>query len=283
RLEDALEDFGRDARPAVHDLELDAFADDPRAHGDARRRRIRPLAVALDGLRRIVDEVDDDAAQAVGVDGDDGIAGAELADERDALGDLLFVENLGEPGIEREFLALQPTDARVVEEVRDDGVAPPDAALDPAERAVEREPAGLGGLGDGEHGVADDAERVAQLVADRRRQLAERRQALLAQELFLHVMQLGSAFADAALQLDLGLDLVGDVARRAAVAGETSVGAEDRPAADPDMVDGAGVALALELEIVEGAAGGEIGIVRPPLLLADAEMNDLAARLADML
>jgi len=58
------------------------------------------------------------------------------------------------------------------------------------------------GFGDSEHRVADDAERIAQLVTNGRGQLAQRRQSFLAQKLFLYSMELGRAFLDATLQFD---------------------------------------------------------------------------------
>src|SRR6185312_12336198 len=253
-LEHLRQDVARDATAGILDRDLEAVADQRGADGDA------PLLRRVgDRLRRVLDQIDDNAAHLLGVDLD-GTIGREVALQDDAGRKPLFAQQLVEPGIGRDRGAVQRFDARIVEQVADDAVAALDAALDPPQRAIEAHILGGYRLLDGKERVADGAQGIAQLMRHGRRELAERRQPFLAQQIALRRLERRRALLDAALQLDLDGDFRSDVAPGAAIAAESSARIEHRLAADADMDDAAVGQFALEAEIVERAPRREVGV-----------------------
>src|SRR5262249_14717706 len=125
------------------------------------------------------------------------------------------------------------------------------AALDAVEGALDAEALAGGELAHDAHGIADGSQRIAQLMADRAGDLAERRQPLVARELVLRFAELLGGLLE-------GADEVADPVRGAVLAlhgGEIAVAHPDSRL--PQALDRPGDAVRRQHRHREGDDNGK--------------------------
>ncbi len=97
RQEELVFVFGRDAVARVGDFDFDSFA----VAGEVRRDGDATQLGAFEGFSGVVDQIDDDAADELGVSSDDGERGGEIAVQHDAVEAAVEnVESLGGDGVD---------------------------------------------------------------------------------------------------------------------------------------------------------------------------------------
>src|SRR5579862_1803498 len=138
----------------------------------------------------------------VRIAGDDLPGSAKRAMKLDAGRQALLVEQLGYPFVERHAAKLRRADLRIVDQLRNNILAALKAAIDAVERPLDREIGGARRLRDDVERIADGAQRIAQLMADRGGELIERRAPLLLDELLLERANFGRALGDTMLEID---------------------------------------------------------------------------------
>ena len=200
RLEDLLQDINRDAGTVVGEPDFQPFIADIRRDGQLMRLVAAALGLFQHRLATIVEDVDDDAAEAVLIEGDLQTLGRHLVVERDTLRHGLLVEHRRQPLVERDRFQRQIRGPREVEQLGDDVVAPGDAAIGPLQGALDTKALVLGAAGDQIDRRADRPQRVPELVRHRRGQLTKRGQTLVTQQVALGSVQLGGPFLDALFQ-----------------------------------------------------------------------------------
>ena len=201
-LEDPRQNVGRDAGAGIGDRDLDHVAHRGRDHDPLLGKRGR-----LDQrLERVLEHLDDRTAQAIGIDRHDRAGRAEPALDGDPMRHFPIVEHFRKPWIELDRRSHRVARARIVEHIADDPVAAIDRAVNAIHQPRDIDALQRCHLTDRMHRIADSAERVAQLMRERRRQPPKQREPLLLQELRLHrcARTLGFRFLRLDLQLPLG-------------------------------------------------------------------------------
>src|SRR5579862_8368434 len=133
RLECLLEDFGRDTRTVIADIDLGPAAPEARTQHDP--RRAPEVAGFVESLHRVVEDITERATHPGRIDRDDGRrTQIELRRYWRLAGEARG--QLQQPVVETMRTAMQGGAVRILQEIADDAIAPIGAALDPVQRAV---------------------------------------------------------------------------------------------------------------------------------------------------
>ena len=137
RLVDLFVDVRRYTRTRIVEDHFDATVAFPCPHGEGMCFGVRSLHALPDHcLAGVVEDVDDDAPESIGIEGCDHIRFVESQPNRDPRGQSLLVQDVFQPSIEEDGLRLELRYSGEIEKLIDDSVAAHHISFDPIQRAL---------------------------------------------------------------------------------------------------------------------------------------------------